>query len=103
MTVVRVGVDEKLRAHLLRRAVAVGNHLAEFPRRIDVEQRKGQSRWREGLLGKPQHDGTVFADRIKHHRVLELGDRFAQDVNALGLESPQMGQPTLVDIHVRRS
>ena len=36
--------------------------------------------------------GRVLADRIEHHRVLELGDDLAEDVDALGLELAQVRQ-----------
>jgi hypothetical protein len=37
-----------------------------------------------------QHHGAVFADRVKHHRFGALGDYFAHDVNAFGLQTLQM-------------
>ena len=47
----------------------------------------------ERLLRQPDHDRGVLADRIEEHRVLELGDDLAQDVDALGLELAQVRQP----------
>ena len=42
------------------------------------------------LLRQPQQDRRVLADRIQHHRPLELGDDLAHDVDALGLERAQV-------------
>jgi hypothetical protein len=39
-----------------------------------------------------QHHGAVLADRIEHDRPLRLGDRLAQDVDALGLEPVEIGK-----------
>jgi hypothetical protein len=46
----------------------------------------------ERLLRQAQHYGGVLTDRVKHHRSLELGGNFANDVDALGFEYFQMGQ-----------
>ena len=50
----------------------------------------GGVRRRERLLGQAQHHRAVLADRVEHHRVLELGDHLAHDVDALGLELLEM-------------
>ena len=46
----------------------------------------------EGLLRQAQHHGRVFADGVEHHRPLELGGDFAQNVDALGFKQAQMAQ-----------
>ncbi len=40
----------------------------------------------ESLLGQPQQHGGVLADGVQHHRALELGRHFPQDVDAFGFE-----------------
>ncbi len=57
-----------------------------------MEQRERQRAREEGLPGKVQHHRRILADRIEHHRALRLGDGFAQDVDALGLEPVEMRQ-----------
>ena len=44
------------------------------------------------LHRQPHHHRRVLADRVQHHRVLELGRHLADDVDALGLELLQMRQ-----------
>ena len=70
--------------------IAELDHLPELPGRIDVQQREGQPAGVERLLRQPQHDGGVLADRVEHHRPLELGGDLADDVDALGLEGFQV-------------
>ncbi len=57
-----------------------------------MEQREGRRRRIERLARQMQHDRAVLADRIEHHRALGLGDHFAQDVDALGLEALKMSE-----------
>ena len=42
------------------------------------------------LLRQPHHHRGILADGVEHHRPLELGGHFADDVNALGLQGAQM-------------
>ena len=44
----------------------------------------------ERLLRQPQQHRRVLADRVEHHRPLELGDHLAHDVDALGFERAQV-------------
>ena len=75
--------------------VAEGVHLLELPRRVHMEQRERGQRRVEGLHGQVQHDGAVLAHRVEHHRMLRLGGRLAHDVDALGLQALEVGQPPL--------
>ena len=43
--------------------------------------------WNAFMRQAHQH-GRVLADRVEHHRVLELGRDLADDVDALGFELP---------------
>ena len=88
----RVDPDLQVEALLATVPIAELDHRPELPGRIDVQQREGQPSGVERLLRQPQHDGGVFADRVEHHRPLELGGDLADDVDALGLEYFQMGQ-----------
>ena len=55
-----------------------------------MHQRKRQRRGIERLDRKMQHHAGIFADRIEHDRLFELGDHLAHDLDRLGLESPEM-------------
>ncbi len=67
-------------------------HVAELPRRIDVQQRKGRWRRVEGLTREMQHHRAVLADRIEHYRPVGFGHHFAHDVDAFGFEPVEMGK-----------
>ena len=71
-------------------AVAELDHLAELVGRVDVQQRERNRARIERLLRQPQQHRRVLADRVEHHRPLELGDHLAHDVDALGLERAQV-------------
>ena len=88
------GLIQTFRSRPCSRQIAIAelDHLPELPGRVDVQQREGQPAGVERLLRQPQHDGGVLADRVEHHRPLELGGHLADDVDALGLEHFQMGQ-----------
>ena len=88
----RVDPDLQVEALLAAEPIAELDHRPELPGRIDVQQRERQPAGVERLLRQPQHDGGVLADRVEHHRPLELGGDLADDVDALGLEYFQMGQ-----------
>ena len=77
--------------------VAELDHLAELVGGVDVQQREGNRAGIERLLRQPQQDRRVLADRVEHHRPLELGDHLPHDVDALGFERPQV-----VVLHRRR-
>lgn len=89
-----VGVDVHAQVHagLGRTAVAEGDHLAELPARIHMQQRNRRRRWRKRLEQQMQQHRTVLAHRIQHHRGPELGGDFAQDVDAFGLEPVEVRQ-----------
>ncbi len=87
-----VDPDQQLGAGLGHHAAAEGDHLLELPDRVDVQQRERDRPGVEGLLGEAEHHRGVLADRVQHHRLLELGDDLAQDVDALGLELAQVGE-----------
>jgi len=88
----RVLVDDQLKAQLLGHALAHLVHGLELPGRVHVHQREGRLAGIEGLGGQVQHHGAVLADRIQHHRAFALGGHLAHDVDALGLQSLQVGQ-----------
>ena len=85
-------VDEQLDPVLARRPCRAAHTCPELPARIDMKQRERQRRRIEGLAGEVQHHRAVLADRIEHHRPRRFGDRFAHDVDALGLEPVEMGK-----------
>ena len=53
--------------------VAELDHLAELVGRVDVQQRERNRPGIERLLRQPQQHRRVLADRVEHHRPLELG------------------------------
>ena len=80
--------DERLAA-IAGDAIAELIHLPKLPACIDMQQRKRRWCRVERFAGELQHHATIFADRVEHHRSLGFGNRFADDVNALGFESLQ--------------
>ena len=87
-----VGVDDQFRANQSGVVVAELDHLAELVGRVDVEQRKRDATWIERLLRETKQHRGVLADRVQHHRPLELGDDLPDDVDALGFERAQVIQ-----------
>ena len=85
-----VGVHDQAGADLRRVPVAEGDHLPELVAGVDVQQRKRDRAGIESLLRQAQQHRRVLADRVEHHRPLEFGDHFAQDVDALGFERAQV-------------
>ena len=84
---VLVDVDDQIETEPPRRLVAERDHLAEFPGRIDVQQRKRQRRGIERLDRQMQHHAGILADRIEHHRLSEFGDDLAHDLDRLRLRA----------------
>ena len=82
-------------------AVAEGDHLAELPAGVDVQQRDRRARRMERLQQQVQQHRTVLADGIQHHRVAELGRDLAQDVDAFGFEPIEVGQ-SVIQVRGRR-
>ena len=87
-----VDLLDELRADVLRELVPEGDHLLELERRVDVQERERDRRRIERLLRKSQHHAAVLADRVEHHRVLELGCDLSNDLDALVLELLEMCQ-----------
>jgi hypothetical protein len=83
-------VDDQPCADGRRVAIAELDHLFELVGRVDVQQRKRNRSWKKRLLRQAQQDRRVLADRVQHHRALELGDDLAHDVDTFGFERPQM-------------
>ena len=54
---VGIDMDDEIEAELGDRRVAKADHVAEFPGRIDMHQRKGRLRRIESLHGQMQHHG----------------------------------------------
>ncbi|MNZ94894.1 hypothetical protein D3C78_1140140 [compost metagenome] len=89
---VRVDVSDQLQAHFLDHLVAEAVHLLEFPLGVDVHHRKRQLARKEGFACQVQHHGRILADRVQHHRVIELSGHLTNDVDALRLQLFQMRQ-----------
>ena len=82
----------RLRLLSLRELVAEGNHFAEFPGGVDVQEREGDAAGMEGLLGEADHDGGVFADGVEHDGVGKFCGDFADDVDGLGFKLLEVGE-----------
>jgi hypothetical protein len=83
---VLVDMNDQIEIEASRQIVAKPDHVAKFPGGIDMEQGKRQRRGMEGLDRQMQHDTGVFADRVQHDRVFELGDHLAHDFDCFGLD-----------------
>jgi hypothetical protein len=88
-----IAVDQQFHSRRRRRPLAQFVHRLELPSRIDMEQRERRCRREERLLREMQHYCRILADRIQHHRTHRLGDDFAQDVDAFGLETLEGSTP----------
>ncbi|MCY1412032.1 hypothetical protein D9M71_274290 [compost metagenome] len=89
---IRVDVGDQVQPHFLDHLVAEAVHLLEFPASVDVHDRERQLAGEERLAGEMQHHGGILADRVQHHRVIELGGHLADDMDALRLQLFQMRQ-----------
>jgi hypothetical protein len=69
------------------RRIAEGDHFAELPAGVHVQQRNRRAPGREGLEQQVQQHRAVLADRIQQHRIAEVGRHLAQDVQALCFET----------------
>ncbi len=83
-------VHDEIEAETASGRIAEGDHLPEFPQRVDVEQGEGWPARREGLQRDVQQHARILADRIEHDGVAEFGGDFAQDEDRFGLELSQM-------------
>ena len=72
--------------------VAEGDHFAELPAGVHMQQRNRRTRRIKCLQQQVQQHRAVLAHGIQQHRVLKLGGHFAQDVQAFGFKPIQMGQ-----------
>ena len=87
LSAVLVDMHQQIHAEPRRGLVAKGDHLAEFPGGVDVQQRERRLARRESLVREVQHHARILADRIEHHRVFELGHGLAHDIDRLRLEA----------------
>ncbi|MNE36430.1 hypothetical protein D3C80_1302400 [compost metagenome] len=87
----RVGVGDQVEIVFLDDIVAEFDHFLELPARIDVQQREGDAAGEEGLARQVQQHGTILADGIQHHGIVEFGGNFAEDVNGFVFKRLQMG------------
>ena len=81
-----VPMHDQLESQPIRRRVAKRGHLAKFPARIDMQERKGRLGGIKGLHRQMQEHGGILADGIEHHRRAKLGHALSQNIYALGLE-----------------
>ncbi|MEN9682098.1 MAG: hypothetical protein RLZZ627_1991, partial [Pseudomonadota bacterium] len=87
----RIDVDDEVEAKFLSHLVAKGDHFAEFPGGIDVEEREGRLAGVEGLHGEVQHDRGVLADGVEHDGAVKLSGDFSDYMDALSLKLLEVG------------
>ena len=85
-----VAVDNQPRPDLGAEPVAKLYHFAELVGGVHVQQRERDGSRIERLLRQTHHYRRIFADGIEHHRPLEFGCNFAQNMDALGFQGAQM-------------
>jgi hypothetical protein len=85
-------VHNQLGSQLLRIAVAKFDHFWEFVTGIHVQKGKRDFPRKKRFLCQPQHHRGIFANGIKHCRTRKLFHGFAQNIDALRFQSPQVAQ-----------
>ncbi len=70
-------------------------HLGEVVPGVDVHHGEGDAGRPERLLRQPEHHDRVLAAGEQQHRTLHLRGHLADDVDGLGLQGVQLGQPVL--------
>jgi hypothetical protein len=87
---VAVDVHDQRQAELLHPPIAKGDHLAELPGRVDVQQGEGRLGRMEGLHREMKQHRGVLADRVEDDRFAEHRGGLAQGMDGLGFERLQM-------------
>src|SRR6516225_5733893 len=85
-----IDVDNQPSSKFARTGISERDHVAEFPGRVDMQQRKRQLRRVEGFQRKMQKDRRVLADGIKKHRVVAFGNGLTNDMDAFRFELLEM-------------
>jgi hypothetical protein len=67
-------------------------HGAEFPSRIDMQQREWRRCWIKRLLCQPQHNRRILAHRIQHDGPVGLPHHFSKDMDAFGFEPVEVSE-----------
>ena len=80
-----VDMDDQVQFQPFRGGVAKGDHVAELPRRVDVQQRKRHPAGAERLERQMQQDARILADRIQDGRALKLRSGLTQNVDEIRL------------------
>ena len=98
-----MGVYNQIEAEPRRGFVAKPDHLAKFPGRVDMQNRKRQLGRKERLTRKVQQDGRILANGIEQHRLAELRQNFAEICRSLpppGVANPQASlyRPSSLDL-----
>ena len=85
-----IGVHQEFDVITMRDRVTERDHVPEFLRRVDVQQRKRRPPWIECLQGKVKHHRGILADRVKHDRFGKARDRLSHDENGFCFETTKM-------------
>ena len=90
---VPVDIHDEVKAEfVLDIGIAEGDHLPEFPGRINVHQGEGRLPRRKRFAGQMQHDSGILADGVQHDRVVKLCRHLTNDVYALSLKILEVGE-----------
>jgi len=87
---VLVYMNDQVEIKTPRRLVAELDHFAKLPRGVHVQQRKRKTRRMKGLQRQMQHHAGIFADRVEHHRISELGSHLPKYLDRFRLQRTQM-------------
>src|SRR5262249_37789935 len=85
-----VAMDNDAGADLLRKAIAEFEHLLELVAGVDVKERKWKRPRIKRLAREVHKHAGVLADRVEQHRVPELRNGLAQNVDRLAFELAKM-------------
>ena len=91
--------DDEALAELGRAGVPEREDLGEVVPRVDVEEREGEARGAERLLGEPEHHDRVLAAAEEQGRALALGDGLPEDRDGLVFEVREVGVELLGTCH----
>jgi hypothetical protein len=85
-----VRVNSQVEPHFASRSVTEGDHLAELPGRVDVQERKRERGGIEGLPSDVQEHGAVLSYRVQQYGPFTLGYDCPEDLDAFSFQVVEM-------------
>ena len=89
------GGNQQARPDALDLRVAICEHLGEVVAGVDVEHRKGNPAWAEGLGGQVEEDGGVLPSAEEQDGPFRLGGHLPDDEDRQRLEQVQVPERML--------